>query len=864
MPRWKFYAGKRSLNQQFDSEVRHHIESLTQDKINSGLAPDQARREAILEFGGPEQVKEELRDIHRFPFLETALTNLRFALRMMRKSRSFSIAVIVTLALGIGANSAVFSAINAILLRPLPFPDSDQLVILRQFDRTVNAPYSFVAPSRLEDWNRLNTTFQAISGYYTEEISDLSGSIPERVTEAIVAGRFFQIWGVLPAIGRDFNASEQHFGGPHAIIISHRLWMHHFNGDPEALGKQLRLEHSSYTVIGVMPANFRFPDHGVDIWEPGPSDAPFAQSRNETWYRVFGRLKAGITISEARANLAAVQAQLGREFPETDRNLNIDVRSLKEETTSNARTSLWILFGAVSLLLLIACVNIAALLLARSTEREREISVRFSLGASRFAVIVQLLTECLVPATIGSALGLFAAWAGSSLFRHFAKGIPRTDEITLDTRIVLYTFACAAITTLLCGLLPALRATRRTISSELANASRTQVSGRHPLQWTLVGTQVALAATLLVGAGLMLRSFQELGRISPGFETSHILTLRISGNYGETTNMKALIARMNHTLDVIRAVPGVVNAATAAALPGIHSDDRTEVKLREDPRLSKIVADSRFVSSGYFAAMQIPVLAGEACHENANYDSVLVNQAFANTYLSGLQPIGRHIELSVNPFGNLAPAITGVAADAHEQGLDHALFPTIYWCASAPFPTPYFLIRTKGSPMTMAETLRHVIHSIEPARSVFGISPLEQHLSDNFAENRLRAVLLTAFALTAIALACTGLYGTLSYLVTIRKREVGLRLALGASRGQIIRRFLFQGVRVSVVGCAAGIGLAISFSQLLAGMLFGITTTDRNTLLSVVLLVLTVAAVASLIPALRASSVEPMQVLREE
>ncbi len=803
--------------------------------------------------------------MYRIAALENTITNIKSGIRLIRKSPSFSIAVILTLALGIGANSAVFSAINAILLRALPFPNGDELMLLQQFDRKTKNPASFVAPVRLEDWNRLNTTFQAISGWYTQDVSETSGVLPEKVTEALVAPRFLQVWGVAPALGRDFAPEEERFGGPNAVVISDRLWRRRFHADPNAVGRTLRLEKLSFTIIGVMPASFLFPVRDVDVWWPSPVDAPYAQSRESTWFTVIGRLKPGVTAAQARADLAHVQAQLGRQFPKTDANLSVGIQALKETTVGGVRRSLWVLFGSVSLLLLIACTNIAALLLARTTEREREISVRFSLGASRASVIAQLLTECFVLAVAGSALGLFVADAGSRALRILAKSIPRMEEITLDWRIVLYTFGCAVVVTLLCGLFPALRGTRRSIASELAHAGRSQVSTRNPLQWLLVGVQVALAVVLLVGAGLLLRSFQELGRVSAGFDASHVLTLRISGNWGETVDMKKLRNRIDRTLNELRAVPGVRAAAISATLPGIPSDSKSEVKITEGRAETegKIVADSRFVSNGYFATMQIPVLAGEGCRESLN-DTVVVNRSFVNKYLNESPAIGHHLQWVSSQFMPSPAEIRGIVADAREQGLNREPGPTVYWCVSAPTPSPNFLIRTEAAPMKMAGTLRRKIHQIDPGRSVFNISPLQEHLSDSFAENRLRTILLTLFALTAVSLACIGLYGTLSYFVAVRKREVGLRLALGAVRRQIVTQFLFKGVGVSLIGCTVGLCLAVAFARALSGMLYGVSTADSETLSSVVFLVMCVAVLSSLLPALRAAGVEPMEVLRDE
>jgi putative ABC transport system permease protein len=679
------------------------------------------------------------------------------------------------------------------------------------------------------------------------------------VTEALVSPRFFRVFSVAPELGRDFLPQEQRFGGPNVFIISHRLWMHRFNGDPQVVGKQLHIEGRSATIVGVMPAGFRFLDKDVDIWTPSPSDAPYAQDRNSTWYyKVVGRLKSGTTLAQAQANLSAVQARLANLYAATDSKIGVEIDPLKDIFVADSQKSLWLLYSSVTLLLLIACINIAALLLARSAEREREISVRYSLGASRAAIISQLLTECFLLALIGSGLGLFVATAGSSLFRTFAIGFPRRDEITLNWNIVVYTLVCAVVATLLCGLIPAIRGTRRNSSI----ASRSQVSLKTPIQWILVGTQVALAVILLLGAGLMLRSFQQLGRVSAGFETSHVLTFRISGNWGETTNYKALTQRMDNTLDAIRTTPGVVAAATTATLPGIPVESQTEIKLSDAPQVGKMAVQDRYVSNGYFATMRIPMLSGTPCP--AAGFSAIVNRSFVNRYLPNLDPVGHHVQFLTAPPGTPSFEIEGVAADAREQGVNQSPAPTVYVCGSAPFPTPYFLIQTQSDPLSMAETLRRKIHILQPARSVYDISPLDAHLSDNFAPNRLRTFLLSAFALSAIALACTGLYGTLSYFVTVRRRESGLRLALGATRGHIIASFFAKGMRVAAIGCVIGACLSLSFTKALTSLLFGITATDWPTWLCVISAVLAIAACASLVPAIRAAAVEPMQVLRDE
>jgi putative ABC transport system permease protein len=862
---WKSLFRKRALDAQLDTELRFHIEKLTNDYIAEGMVPQEARRKAALEFGGREQIKEELRDVHRVSFVETAITNLKSAFRFIRKSPSFSLAVILTLTLGIGANSAVFSALDAILFKPLPFPNGDQLMRLSQTQPKVKSPNIFVAPVRLEEWNSMNSTFQAITGYYSEDDSETSGALPEKLTHALVAPRFLQVWGVAPALGRDFNAEEEHFSGPNVALISDGFWRKRFNADPAAVGKQLHFGTYSYTIIGVMPASFFFPLRGVDFWSVSAPDAPFAQSREATWFNVIGRLKPGVSVGQAQANFATVQAQLGKAFPKTDADIVVSVQPLKETTVGGVRESLWLLFGSVSLLLLIACTNIIALLLARGTQRQHEISVRFSLGASRRTLILQLLTETFVMALIGALLGLLVAGGASRVFRALAGELPRVEEIHLDWRIVLYSLLCAVLATLLCGLFPALRGTRTNIAGSLAQASRTQVSGRHPLQWLLVGVQVALAVTLLAGAGLLLRSFQELGRVSPGFESSRVLTFHVSASWGETADMKGLTQKINRVLDALRALPGVEGTATSAELPGVPMQFQTELHVKEGRAASdpKIIVESRFVSPGYFSTMHIPLLTGDLCREDPGNLQILVNRSFANSYATQSNWIGNHLEIPGGTFVSTGE-IRGIVGDARESGMNREPSPTVYWCLTAPEPDPHYLVRTATEPMALAETIRQKIHELEPGRSVFEFMPLEEHLDAAFAENRLRTVLLSFFAATAVALACVGLYGTLSYAVNIRRREVGLRLALGALRGQILKQFLLEGLGVSFLGCMAGWGLAVMSGRLLSGMLYGVSPSDITTSFAVVLLVLVVATIASLVPAIRASRVEPMNVLRDE
>ncbi len=851
------------LQRDIEKELAFHVTERAEELRHAGLSEADAERAAHRQFGNLTAQVERTRDMDIPEYLEATLRNLRLAVRGLAKTPAFSATVILTLALGIGANSAVFSAIYAVLLRPLTFPRGDALLLITQAQLKSSEPN--VAPVRLEEWNRLNTTLVGITGYYAQDSSEVSGEMPEKLKRELIAPRFLQVLGVSPALGRDFTPQEEHFGGPHALLISDRLWRRRFQGNPDVLGKTLRFADVSSPIIGVMPPSFQFPDRDVDVWSISPPDAPYAQGRELNWFTAIGRLKPGVSLAQARDNLLTVQSNLARQFPKPDAEISPRVELLKESKVGGVRRSLWILFWSVSLLLLIACTNITALLMSRATARQREIAVRFSLGATRAAVAAQLLAEVFMLALAGAALGLLVATGASSVFRTLAHDLPRIDEIGLNWRIAGYCLACALAVTLLAGLLPAIRSTRRNLSASLAQAGRSQVSGRHPLQLALVAAQVAFAVTLLAGAGLLLRSFQELGRVSPGFDTGHVLTLHVSTTWSETSDPNGSKQRRDRILEGLRSLPGVESAAVTAFLPGVPNEYRLDLATPEGRAESepKLRADLRFVSPEYFATMSIPLLAGEICREQPGLSNAMVNRSFANQYFGGAAAIGRHLTMPGNSY--VPPtAIRGIVGDARETGLDHEPQPTVYWCSDNLQPGTNFLVRAHGEPAALTEVVRRKIRELEPLRSVYDITPLSDHISDAYAENRLRTILLGSFAVTAILLACVGLYGTLSYLVSLRRREVALRLALGALRGQVARQFLGVGLRTAALGCAAGLVMAAVFARLLSGMLFGVSATDATTAAGVVVIVLAVSAAASLIPAVRAARVEPMQALRDE
>jgi putative ABC transport system permease protein len=784
--------------------------------------------------------------------------NLQYSVRVLRRSPGFTVTVLITFALSIGANSAVFSGIDAILLRPLPYVEPDRLVAVMETRPEAGA--TPIAPVRLEEWNAGTSTLEAISGYFVEDVSENSGEASRRVRRAGVAPKFLNVWRVAPLMGRGFTDAD-HAERPSIIMISERLWRDRFAAAPDILDRTLRLGEtdggSPFAIVGVLPESFRFPERDVDVWFPNFTNFEQGRNRNTRSYLGVGRLRPGVTIDEARADMKVVQARLADEFPDSDADIGISLRPLKEVVVGETRVSLWLAFAAVSLLLLIACANVAALLLARANAREHEVAVRRSLGASVGVIAAQTLTEAGILAVAGAAAGLLLAAGTAAAFRLLAPDLPRLDEIGLDLRITAYTATSAVVVALLCGLAPAVRSAHG--AESLRSSGRTQVAGHQRVQWTLVGVQVAFSVTLLVGAGLLLRSFDALSRVDPGFEPERVLGFRVSGSNFEYVNTD-VPARVERTRAGLEEIPGVEAAAVAFQPPGVTARNSVEFRLAgSEAAESEMVADFRIVSPSYFTTLGIPLLAGELCRVGDDRTAyAMVNRSFATRYF----PTGSVIDLEL--AGNPARRVVGIVGDAREAGIATAPLPAVYLCVVTPSATPWYFVRTAGAPPAAAAAVRAKLRDLEPSRAVYELAPLTAHIGDSHTERRLRTLLLTAFAATALALTCLGIYGTLSYVVGLRRREVGLRVALGAMASNIVTQFLLRALRVVAIAAIVGVGLSVAFGRVLSGMLFGISPFDPFTLLGAIAIVVLVAGLASLVPAVRAARVEPMSALRDE
>ena len=784
----------------------------------------------------------------------------RAALRSVTRRRGLALAIVLTLTLGIGANSAIFSAIDAILLKPLPYPAADRLVAVYETNAGQKQLTSLVAPVRLEEWNRMNRSFDGLAGSYFENMTDTTGPLPERVAAMRTSPRFFSVLGTPAAVGRFVTAEEEVFAGPATVVLSDTFWRARFNADPSVIGSSLVLGGVSRTIVGVMPPSFRYPSASTEVWIPAQMSAGLLSARQARFYKAVGRLKREVTREQAREDLSAIQSRLGEQFPQTDRGWDASVVSMKEEQIGGVRRSLWLLFGAVLLVLLAACGNVACLLLADATRREHEVAVRFALGAARSIIVRQLLLEGLILSLAGSITGLVLARWGIDALRTAATRLPRAAELHMDLRLVAFTLTLGVLTTMFFALAPALQATRSEFASRLAHGARGQVGGRQLLQRTLVAAQIALAVVLLIGAGLLIRSFSRLQQVSPGFDPNHVLTFRMSASWSERP--ESVASRQFRTVQRLTSVPGVMSAALNSTLPAGADYPPSEFKITGRETGEHYFAVGRGVSADYFRTLRIPLLQGDTCRDDPRLGGpgrVVVNRAFADRFFPGQNPIGHHV-VQRSPG-----EIVGVVADVREQGLIKDPEPIMYNCGLMPFwPDPYYIVRTDPArPVTMT-AIREALQEIEPRRAVYEAATLTETLSGSLSQPRLNTILLGLFAATAMMLAAVGLYGMLVQFVSQRRREIGLRMALGARPGQVLAQVLRYGAVVTGAGVLLGLAGAFVLARFMATLVFDVSWRDPITFVAVPLVLAMIAAGATILPARRAVRVDPMRALRED
>jgi len=802
--------------------------------------------------------------------------DIRFALRTLAKNPAFSAVAILTLALGIGANSAIFSVVNGVLLKPLAFPNPEQLIRVWQVETSNGASTPGLASAvNLDDWRARRKMLADIAGYfYVEGMSgtDLTGiGEPQRISSTFVSPGFWNTFGVAPEIGRVPRDEEMVRGAnDHVVVITHDFWQREFGGAKSVIGRRITLGGQSYEIVGVMPPSFRFPAPAVQMYIPFSTipDQSIPRIRPVRILNAFARMKPGVTVGQADAEMNSITRGLSQQYPENRDLGTAAVAPLRDSIVGKVRGGLLVLLGAVGFVLIIAAVNLASLLLARATARERELAIRVALGAGRGRLVRQLCTESIVLALLGGLLGMVVAVVGKGLLVQLAAGqLPRAEEVGLDYRVVLFTAGLTIVTGVAFGLIPALRASSPELQQSLREGSRgsTSVTGR--LRNSLVVAEVALAVVLVVGAGLMTRSFVKLLQVDLGFARDHRVAVNFSVSTARHTTPAALRDTYRDMLNRVRTVPGVISAGAVRDLPfrgdgepvGFVPPGVTPPANGDLPR-----ATLMFTSDGFFSAMGIPLIAGRDLSQQDRSGApiaLVVNEALAKKYFPNRSPIGQTITFGdTNHF-----AIVGVVGDVHQGAIDETPAPRIYASAYQIFRVKVnMVVRTQGDPQLMIKRVEDAIRAVDPQQTFTAAFTLDDAVGDAVARPRLLAVLLGLFGAMGLVLGALGIYGVLAFLVTQRTREIGVRMALGARPASVLGIVVGQGLRLAGLGAVIGIGASLLLTRLMQGVLYGVAPTDPLTFVGVVVALLVVAALASWIPALRATRVDPLVALRSE
>jgi predicted permease len=807
------------------------------------------------------------------------MQDLRYGIRMLLKKPGFTLIAILTLALGIGANTAIFSVVNGVLLRTLPYHDPGALVMVWAHRPILQArlgiPDFPVAPADFADWRNQNHVFEQMAALHVQKLNLTSGGEPELAGGVRASAGLFPMLGVNAVLGRTFLPEEEEPGAPRVALISHWLWQRRFGSDPQLIGQKITLNNEAHTVIGVLPPGFQFPRKGalpagyefpaqVDLYLPTAFTPQELSSRRGNYLAVLARLKPGVSIAGAQAEMEAIARRLTEQYPQTNSDKSVRLVALHQQITGKTRTALLVLLGAVGFILLIACANVANLLLARNAGRASELAIRTALGAGRQRILRQLLTESLLLAFSGGALGLWLAWWGVKLLLALSPGnLPRTDEIRLDTSVAGFTLLISILTGIVFGLLPALQASRPDLNEALKEGGRAAAGARRQrLRSFLIVGEVALTFVLLIGAGLLVRSFARLVKINPGLDPHSVLTMDIQLPRAKYTSPQQATF-FQQTLERVRALPGVEAAAAAYPLPlgGSHWSTWFTIEGKTLPPGETFNAGICSVSPDFFKTLRIPLRTGRLLAESDSANAppvVVINEAAAQRFWSGEDPLGARISI-----GGPLYEVVGVVKDVKHSALDEAAIPEIYFPLTQ-FPQDFMTltVRASGDPWQMIAAVRDQVWAVDKDQPVSNIQTMERLMANSAAPRRFNLLLLGAFALLGLTLASVGLYGVLSYTVTQRAHEIGIRLALGARTADVLKLVIGQGMRMALIGLLIGLGGALALTRLMKSLLFEMSATDPLTFVGVALLLMSVALLACYLPARKATKIDPLAALR--
>ncbi len=811
--------------------------------------------------------------------MTTLWQDIRYGSRMLWKSRGFTLIAVLALALGIGANTAIFSVVNTLLIRPLPFRESERIVMVWEHNKTRGNRQNVVNPANYLDWRTQGTVFEEIAAFYDARLNLTGGGDPLEVPTQAATPNLFTILSVEPIIGRKFTPEDALEGAPDVALISYGLWQSRFGGDPKIVDRQVSLNGTPTTIIGVLPADFQWfikkgslTDKPAQLWVPlGFTEQN--STRRGRYLTTVARLKPGVSVEQARAEMNAIGSRLEQQYPDSNKNWGVEVVPLREQFVGDIRPALWVLLGAVGFVLLIACANVANLLLARASARQKEIAIRTALGASRWRIIRQLLTESVLLSALSGALGLLLAWWGIGIIEALSpRDLVNLDKVSINLVVLGFTLIVSFVTGLIFGLAPAFEATRLNTNETLKEGGRSNIGGGSGsrLRSLFVVAEVALALVLLVSAGLLVKSFMRLQSVDPGFDADHLLTMRVvlpSRKYAEDHQPVAFFKQATERL---RSLPGVKSASAVSFLPfaGLGAATSFTIEGRPAPAAGeKPSTDVCVIEPDYFRTMSIPFVSGRNFNEQETTEKrhvVIINQALARKYFGSEDPLGKRVTVSMGREP-VPTEIIGVVGDVKNGSLNVDMRPMVYWPhPELAYTSMTIVMRTTGDPLALAAAAEREIRAIDPDQPVSDIRTMQQLLADSVARSRFTTTLLGLFAALALVLASVGIFGVMSYSVTQRTHEIGIRMALGATARDILRMILRQGLTLTLIGVAVGLIGAFALTRLMSSLLFGVSASDPITFTAVTLMLAGVALLACYIPARRATRVDPMVALRYE
>jgi putative ABC transport system permease protein len=867
-------------------ELSQHLDDQYEQSLSRGATEEEAYGAALTGLAENDLLARELKGVERrvqpepltlgndrTNFLGDLSQDLRYGLRMLLKNPGFAVVAIVALALGIGANTAIFSVVNTVLLRPLPYKNPERLVMVWEENSKQGFPRDTPAAANYIDWRDQNHVFEAMAAMAEISFNLTGAGEPERIDGQRVSASLFRLLGVNPELGRTFLPEEDHPGGNHVVILSHALWQRRFGSDRAIVGRSINLDGQSFTVVGVMPRNFQFPNRTDQLWVPIAFSAKEAGERGNHYLQVIARMKPGVSLQQAQAEMTTIATRLQQQYPQTNTSIGAVITPLHEHVVGNIRSALLILLGAVAFVLLIACANVANLLLARAAVRQKEIALRLALGASRSRMTRQFLTESVLLSAFGGGFGLLLTIVGLDVLKRFIPpNISQVQAIAIDTKVLSFTILVSVATGLLFGLAPAAQLANSDLNDTLKETGRDMAAGAHGnrIRGFLIISEVAVSFLLLIGAGLLINSFIRLRHVDPGFRSENLLTMKIVLPETRYPDKQRRSLFYDELLRRVETLPGVASEAVATNLPLTSSGNSVGIAIegRADPAPDRVpIVIMRVISPSYFKTMTIPLLEGRVFTEADKADSppaVVISETTARRFWPGESALGKHIKIGQSTSPQPWLTVVGVVKDVRQFELitEPKLQMYLPYQQIGFFEPRALIIRTNFDPLSLAGTVRQTVWEIDKNQPVSDISSMEDIVADSVARQRFSMLLLGIFAGLALLLAAVGIYGVMSYSVAQRTREIGIRMALGAQRSDVMRMTIGQGLRLVLMGVAIGLVGAFVLTRVMSTLLFGVSPTDPLTFITISTVLVSVALLASYLPALRATRVDPISALR--